>query len=58
MYIKHYLSEPDVRCSSHRSQFYICLHAGFKCAALSHLNIPWDQEPGTGYMGTTYTGTD
>ena len=36
MYIKHYLSEPCVRCSSHTSLPSICLHSGFKCGAFSH----------------------
>ena len=38
MYIKHYLSDPCVRCSSHKSPPSICLHAGFKCGATSHLS--------------------
>ena len=36
MYIKHYLSEPFVRCSSHTSLPSICLHSGVKCGAFSH----------------------
>ena len=52
MYIKHYLSEPDVRFPPRDLHSISAFMQASQCAALSHLSIPWDQESGTGYMGT------
>ena len=45
MYIKHYLSEHDVRCSSRMFPSPVCLLAGL-CQASSHLSITrnWEQD--------------
>ena len=51
IYIKHYLYEPDVRCSLTHFCLSICLLAG-KCQASSHLSITRIYHNRTGYTGT------
>ena len=51
MYKNHYLSEPDVRCSSHMIPSFYLLLAG-KCQASSHLSITKVYHNRTGYTGT------